>query len=185
MTSRPPTQCVSCEHWVSPLDADGDGDVQTCAAFPAGIPDEIWWNRFDHRQPHEDDHGIQWESLDGAVFPEWALVVPDEDPGEPTEEQRVHAAAVLAEVDEDGPDEPPGHVAAAAADGIDEFELYWTRGKGLGRWAASLHPWTTLVRLLKKHKGIRDPKGLASHYFHVVFGFWPGHRKGDNPVGPG
>nr|DAK57428.1 MAG TPA: hypothetical protein [Caudoviricetes sp.] len=28
-------------------------------------------------------------------------------------------------------------------------------------------------------------KRLASTYFHKVFGYWPGHRQGTNPVGPG
>jgi hypothetical protein len=112
----------------------------------------------------------------------------DEDFDEPPIDPEVQAAVIArlgVDLDaEDEDDEELTRVLAAAIDG-DEFQKYWTRGKGLGRWAAGLHPWTTLVRLLKKHKGIRDPKGLASHYFHVVFGFWPGHRKGENPVGPG
>lgn len=72
VTSRPPPQCLSCTHWVSPLDRDGDDETQTCAAYPDGIPDDIWWNKTDHRQPAKGDHGIQWES-DGAEFPEWAM----------------------------------------------------------------------------------------------------------------
>lgn len=67
MTSRPLPQCAACIH----LSVDPE---QICDAFPKGIPDEIWWNRFDHRQPHPGDHGIQWESLDGAEFPEQAMV---------------------------------------------------------------------------------------------------------------
>lgn len=68
MTSRvAPPQCASCQHWRSPLDS---GLVeQTCTAFPGDIPDEIWWNQFDHRKPYEGDHGIRWESLDGAIHP--------------------------------------------------------------------------------------------------------------------
>lgn len=68
MTSRPPPQCLSCKHWVSPLETGGD--KQTCTAFPKGIPDDIWWNRADHRQPVSGDNGIRW---DGAEFPEYAL----------------------------------------------------------------------------------------------------------------
>jgi hypothetical protein len=71
-----------------------------------------------------------------------------------------------------------------ALDG-DEFEAYWTRGEGLPRWAPKPHPWRTLRRLLRKHPEIRDPEGLASHYYHIVFKMWPGERKGANPVGPG
>ncbi len=73
---------------------------------------------------------------------------------------------------------------AMAVDG-DEFQAYWTRGEGLARWSTKPHPWRTLRRLLRRHPGIRDPEGLASHYFKIVFHMWPGERKGDNPVGPG
>ena len=80
MTSRTPPQCLSCKHWVSPLDrTDEDASqaepTQTCAAFPLpeGIPNDIWWNRADHRKPHADDNDIQWEALGDMSFPEWAL----------------------------------------------------------------------------------------------------------------
>jgi len=73
MTSRPEIQCVSCIHWRSPLDRDDQQDAQLCAAFATGIPDDIWWGRFDHRQPHEGDHGIRWEPDGDMKFPEWAI----------------------------------------------------------------------------------------------------------------
>lgn len=72
MTSRLPPQCLFCKHWTSPLDRGGDDPTQTCTAFPEGIPDEIWWNRVDHRAPFEGDHGVRWAS-DGAEFPEYVL----------------------------------------------------------------------------------------------------------------
>lgn len=67
--------------------------------------------------------------------------------------------------------------------GAAQLRHYWTKGKGLAKWATSPHPWTTLVAHLRKY--VRDPKGLASSYFHDVFGIWPGHRKGKNPFGEG
>lgn len=81
MISRPPSQCLSCKHWISPLDrkddnARGPEPTQVCAAYPladGGIPDDIWWNRADHRNPQSGDHGLRWESLGGAKFPEWAM----------------------------------------------------------------------------------------------------------------
>lgn len=76
------------------------------------------------------------------------------------------------------------HRASSALDG-DDLEAYWTRGEGLARWSTHPHPWRRLRGLLRKHPRIRDPEGLASHYFHIVFGIWPGERKGSNPVGPG
>lgn len=63
------------------------------------------------------------------------------------------------------------------------LRTYWTKGPGLARWATKPHPWTTLRALLLKHVG-PGAAGLASEYFHDVFGYWPGHRKGKNPIGP-
>lgn len=82
-------------------------------------------------------------------------------------------------------DEMPIPDAARAAIDGDEFQAYWTRGKGLKRWSLNPHPWTKLRNLLRKHPGVHDAEGLASHYFKTVFGIWPGDRKGSNPVGPG
>ncbi len=88
------------------------------------------------------------------------------------------ALAVMG-LDDDEEDE----AVRAAVGNADALEAYWTAGKGLKRWRFNRHPWTKLRNLLRKHKSIRDPAGLASTYFHKVFGFWPGARKGDNPVG--
>lgn len=77
----PPPQCLACKHWISPLDrddpdADTDEPTQVCEAFPLpkGIPDEIWQNRADHREPIEGDNDIQFVADAGMKFPEWALV---------------------------------------------------------------------------------------------------------------
>jgi hypothetical protein len=34
---------------------------KTCAAFPGGIPDEIWQGKNPHQLPVDGDHGIQFE----------------------------------------------------------------------------------------------------------------------------
>ncbi len=83
--------------------------------------------------------------------------------------------------------------AMTAAAGTDDMKAaplrrYWTRGKGLARWAANPHPYTALVKNLETEIKTMAPaqiKGLAANYFRDVFGIWPGERKGDNPVGPG
>lgn len=71
MTSRPPAQCGSCTHFRSPL-GTGRGEP-FCAAYPDGIPEDIWWNRVDHRKAQPRDHGIRWEAREGAEFPEFAM----------------------------------------------------------------------------------------------------------------
>lgn len=80
MTVRPIPQCLSCAHWVSPLmrddeEARGRQPKQTCSAYPLpeSIPDKIWLNQADHREPFNGDHGIQWEAKGERKFPESAL----------------------------------------------------------------------------------------------------------------
>jgi len=77
MTSRPAIQCLTCKHYVSPFDREDEGarsdePTQVCAAYPAGIPDEIWTNKVDHREPFEGDNGIRW-ATSGPDFPEYAM----------------------------------------------------------------------------------------------------------------
>lgn len=80
MTSRAQSQCTpTCDRYRSPFNPDTpDGIIKPwCAAFPAGIPDAIWNNQVDHRQPVDGDHGLQWTpAYDGAEFPEYAMAEP-------------------------------------------------------------------------------------------------------------
>jgi hypothetical protein len=55
-------QCVYCKHY-----RGKEGRARTCDAFPKGIPDVIFRNDFDHREPYPKDNGIRFElSEEGA-----------------------------------------------------------------------------------------------------------------------
>lgn len=75
MTARAQSQCGACERYRSPLSPSNVTGLRKpfCAAFPDGIPDEIWGNKLDHRKPIQGDHDLQWLSNDGAPFPTYAF----------------------------------------------------------------------------------------------------------------
>lgn len=58
MTTAPLPLCESCVH-LGPCGTTGMGTC--CTAFPTGIPDAIYLDGADHRQPIEGDQGVQWE----------------------------------------------------------------------------------------------------------------------------
>jgi hypothetical protein len=43
--------------------------ARTCAAFPRGIPAEIWDGKHEHQVPFAGDHGIQFEEFQFADEP--------------------------------------------------------------------------------------------------------------------
>jgi hypothetical protein len=71
-------------------------------------------------------------------------------------------------------------------DAGNNLKRYWLSKEGLAKWATKPHPWTALYRHILKHvKNPEKAKRIASQWFHDHFGYWPGHRKGKNPVGKG
>lgn len=53
--------CFSCRH----LDLTSEAPV-TCAAYPNGIPDDIFEGLVDHRRPQPGDRGIRWAQAPDA-----------------------------------------------------------------------------------------------------------------------
>lgn len=64
MTTGTISICVSCSR-LRPRD-DGEFGV-ACDAFPGGIPDEIYVQGFDHRQPFSGDQGIRYDPDSSAA----------------------------------------------------------------------------------------------------------------------
>lgn len=52
--------CAYCKHSF-PAILIGYKFHNTCAAFPDGIPDEIWRGDNDHTKPYPGDNGIRFE----------------------------------------------------------------------------------------------------------------------------
>ena len=61
MTTAQSPICLHCRR----LDGESDTGKGTCEAFPAGIPDAIWWQAYDHRKPWPGDGGIRFAPKDG------------------------------------------------------------------------------------------------------------------------
>ena len=60
---EPGPSCIGCRHFYA-----GVAGELLCVAFPEGIPEEIWEERNDHREPYPGDHGIQFEE---GPYDEW------------------------------------------------------------------------------------------------------------------
>ena len=54
-----PFLCLWCERF-EPL-----SETEGCEPFPDGIPDEVFENRWDHRQPIPGDGGLLFEPNEG------------------------------------------------------------------------------------------------------------------------
>lgn len=74
--------CSACSRYNRPVSY---GDTGTCKAFPMGIPHEIFFGGYDHRQPFEGDAGVRFRLAEGA---------------EPALEAYEEQQAILAEAEE-------------------------------------------------------------------------------------
>lgn len=61
MTTHAAPICYLCKHFLPDI---WKGKTGICKAFPGGIPEDIWYNREDHRSPYPDDNDIQFEGKD-------------------------------------------------------------------------------------------------------------------------
>jgi hypothetical protein len=75
-----------------------------------------------------------------------------------------------------------------------QLKDYWTRGKGLAKWATTPDPYTELYHHLLRYLPPDEAKRTAAEWFHDVMGFWPGsdlnrvthgHPPRGKRVGPG
>ncbi len=51
--------CIWCKHLI----LERGIHISKCKAFSEEIPEEIWELEYDHREPHPDDNGIQFEKV--------------------------------------------------------------------------------------------------------------------------
>lgn len=53
------SQCMDCKNFIGKL----TDDIFYCKAFPKGIPEDVLWNKIDHREHIAGDHGFLFENL--------------------------------------------------------------------------------------------------------------------------
>lgn len=58
------SQCLVCRHFLPNV-----LDRNTCLAFPKGIPEPVFFNEVDHRQPVGGDNGIRFAPEGGKRSP--------------------------------------------------------------------------------------------------------------------
>ena len=83
--------CLGCRHY----DRTAPGPGIRCAAFPDGVPDEIFSSEADHREPFDGDRGIRFDPIDDEAVAYAEMLFspePDELPQEDSAEEQGDAA---------------------------------------------------------------------------------------------
>lgn len=67
--------CLMCRRLNTP--SGGGNSPETCEAFPNGIPDEIFYDGFNHTKPYPSDGGVRFEATPGreADAAKWIEIV--------------------------------------------------------------------------------------------------------------
>lgn len=52
-------QCMDCKNYIG----KNENEKLCCRAFPDGIPDDIFWNKIDHKENINGDRGIKFEKI--------------------------------------------------------------------------------------------------------------------------
>ena len=56
-----PFACIDCARLQETPEPGGEIGTFWCAAFPKGIPADVFYGRVDHREPVEGDNGIRFK----------------------------------------------------------------------------------------------------------------------------
>lgn len=144
MTVLNPTQCAACDRLRG----------YTCAAYPDGIIDHFTKHGGDHRHADPGDRGFHFIQKDTdearQAFDYWQTFWQPAD------------SATEAET------------SVAGVKGAEKLHAYWTRGKGLGKWADEPKPYTALYSHLVKFMDPDEAHRTAEVWFEEIFHFAPG-----------
>jgi hypothetical protein len=68
MASGRPNLCLSC-FWLDRTSTQqsilSEGETPNCRAFPEGIPSDIWYGGYDHRELYPGDEGVTYVLQEG------------------------------------------------------------------------------------------------------------------------